>query len=80
MNTAAGIHMDTEVSFPDGNAIIIASNVLFRVHKQVLAHHCPVLAANLDTSAESMGGLPVVRVTDTPHDIREFLRVAYGPR
>ncbi|TFK86507.1 hypothetical protein K466DRAFT_524032 [Polyporus arcularius HHB13444] len=25
-----------------------------------------------------MGGLPVVRVTDTPHDIREFLRVAYG--
>ncbi|KAI0718052.1 hypothetical protein C8T65DRAFT_737569 [Cerioporus squamosus] len=78
MNAAAGLQRDTEVSFPDGNAIIIAMNVFFQIHKGVLARHSPVLAAELDNPIEYMDGYPVVRVTDTPYDIKQILRVAYG--
>ncbi|RDX50843.1 hypothetical protein OH76DRAFT_1402057 [Lentinus brumalis] len=75
MNRTAGLPRDTEVSFPDGNAIIIAGNTLFRVYNGMLARHCPALAAQVNASAEFISGCPVVRITDTPHDIKQILRV-----
>ncbi|KAI0718057.1 hypothetical protein C8T65DRAFT_737574 [Cerioporus squamosus] len=81
MNATAGLQYwqwDTVFAFPDGNAIIVALNVFFQIHQSVLALHCPALAAQLARSAETMHGRPVLRVADTPNDIRAILHVVYG--
>ncbi|RPD64058.1 hypothetical protein L226DRAFT_559399 [Lentinus tigrinus ALCF2SS1-7] len=75
---AAGLQMDREFSFSSGNAILIAANVIFQVHTDVLGRHSPALAAQLEASTKFMNGRPVLRVTDTPYDLRQALCVVYG--
>ena len=79
MNPVA-LYFDASFSFPDCDAIIVARIVLFQSHKAVLARHCPVLATRLERSVELWHGCPILRVSDTPYDIREMLRVAYDLR
>ncbi|KAI0673745.1 hypothetical protein C8Q78DRAFT_647974 [Trametes maxima] len=65
-----------------------APHIGFRVHKGVLFHHCDVFRELLDTplpqSADSaikqedtIDGCPVMFVSDSFHDFKEFLRVMY---
>ncbi|KAI0739990.1 hypothetical protein C8Q80DRAFT_1201674 [Daedaleopsis nitida] len=66
---------DTDVSFPDGNAFIVAQNVFFRIHRSLVARHSPLLTEAFITSTERVGQCPVLRVTDTPYDMRQVLCV-----
>ncbi|KAI0706613.1 hypothetical protein C8Q76DRAFT_599457, partial [Earliella scabrosa] len=64
----------------NGDAILIARDVVFRLHKAALARHSPDLARLVDhlgPAVEHRDGCPVVRVSDSPHDVRELLRVVH---
>ena len=67
----------------DGNAEVLCSNTLFRVHISVLSFHSPVLGqmltkANLAT-AESPDGCPRIMSSDAATDFATLLKVIYLP-
>ncbi|PIL33271.1 hypothetical protein GSI_04721 [Ganoderma sinense ZZ0214-1] len=74
------LQRDEDVWLSDGNIVVIASDtVAFRVHKSILSLRSEVFSdlfslpdANM---AETMDGLPVVHVSDSPDDIRRLLLV-----
>lgn len=91
-----------EFWFIDGSVILLAHNVVFRVHKTFLARHSAVFrdmfsipqpssatddtGLNISSSsaiskdAASMGGVPVVRIHDSPEDVANLLFALYdGP-
>ena len=80
------MEMDGEVWFDDGNIIIIAQDVGFRVHGGLLSRSSEIFrdmfmlpqpgSPNLLGSATN--ACPTVHVTDTSHDIRQLLKVIYG--
>ncbi|TFK85589.1 hypothetical protein K466DRAFT_601034 [Polyporus arcularius HHB13444] len=79
---------DVEFWLDDGTAIITARDVEFRVYKGVLATHSPffkdLLAQSHATRTVSLDAAqqiscPVVKVDDSPEDLRHILR-AYMPR
>lgn len=68
-----------ELWFGDGNVILAASGIGFRVFRSLLAAQSAVFAdmfASSSSDAEEMlEGCPVVHVSDTPEDVAHFLRV-----
>ncbi|EIW57114.1 uncharacterized protein TRAVEDRAFT_76005, partial [Trametes versicolor FP-101664 SS1] len=85
----AGRERDEEFWYSDGNIILVARDVEFRVFKGILAEHSPVFrdmfslpqpppAETLSSStADDM--CPVVHLSDSPEDLRHVLRV-YMPK
>ncbi|KAJ7610109.1 hypothetical protein FB45DRAFT_336265 [Roridomyces roridus] len=67
--------------FPDGNIIIRADNVLFRVFKGILAAHSPVFADLLafpqPEDAESIEGCAVLQLDDSAADTMYFLKALF---
>ena len=67
----------------DGNAEVFCGNTLFRVHTSVLSFHSPALrrmfAQTSLTSAESPGGCPRIRSSDTATDFAMLLKTIYLP-
>jgi hypothetical protein len=71
-----------DIYLDDGNIVLVAQDVAFRVHRSQLARHsevfCDMLAlAEQPTDAEAFDGCPVVRLSDMCKDVSELLRVLY---
>lgn len=84
------IEHDEEFWFEDGTVILVSLDVEFRVYQGVLAVLSPVfkaLFAERDHELRDvpLGGnqtfqCPVVRVTDSPEDLRHLLRSCFSKR
>ncbi|OBZ74467.1 hypothetical protein A0H81_05116 [Grifola frondosa] len=71
------VQRDADIWFADGNVVLIAGNVTFRVHKSLLAQHSQVFSDIFTVpqppDAEIMDGCPVVTVSDSPQDFKHLL-------
>ena len=80
------IQQDQDFWFNDGNIVIIAQVVAFRVHMSVMARHSDVFAGLFAVPQPPPHGIPVgmfddvpsVHVSDTSYDIRMLMRALYG--
>lgn len=73
---------DAELWFEDGNIVLVsAGGVAFRVYRGLLAAQSTVFADMLASSSsredETVDGSPTVRLSDSPEDLRHFLRVLF---
>ncbi|KAI9061883.1 hypothetical protein FKP32DRAFT_1604601 [Trametes sanguinea] len=75
---------DAEYWFEDGNIILVAQHVSFKVYKGLLAEHSEVfrsmflVAQGSQASTDlSTDGCPVVTLDDSPEDLRQFFRLIY---
>lgn len=72
---------DQEFWLDDGTVILIAHDTGFRVYRGLLAAQSPVFRNSFSFSSpyksaeERIDGYPVVRLTDSPEDLRHLLRV-----
>ncbi len=68
---------DGELWYPDGNIILSAGNVHFRVYMGSLARHSPVFHDMFKIPQPPNTGeeCPVVELWDSPHDLRHVLRL-----
>ena len=72
---------DPEFCYPDGNIILVARAVEFRIYRGLLADHSPVFA-DMFSLPQPDGGLPVTfegepplaHISDSPEDLRHILR------
>ncbi|EIW56895.1 uncharacterized protein TRAVEDRAFT_127777 [Trametes versicolor FP-101664 SS1] len=77
------IKRDDEFWFEDGNIVLVARDIEFRVYKGILAKHSPVFGDmfSLPPGPSSEGTTaaadicPVVHLSDSPEDFRHVLRV-----
>ena len=79
-----GATRDSDFWFEDGNIILVAGSVAFRVYKGLLAEHSTVFGnmfdvaqAPPDPSADMAEGCPVVPLFDSPSDLRGLFRLIY---
>lgn len=67
--------------FPDGNIVICAHNVLFKVFRGILAARSPVFADMLafpqPEDAETIDGVPVLHLDDSAADTMYFLKAIF---
>jgi hypothetical protein len=67
--------------FPDGNIVLSAHGVLFRVFKGILAARSPVFADMLafpqPEDAETLDGCPVLHLDDSAADTMYFLKALF---
>jgi hypothetical protein len=67
--------------FPDGNLVLSAHGVLFRVFKGILAARSPVFADMLafpqPEDAETLDGCPVLHLDDSAADTMYFLKALF---
>ncbi|TBU22185.1 hypothetical protein BD311DRAFT_733341 [Dichomitus squalens] len=64
--------------FDDGNLVLLAGTIGFKVYRGLLAAQSPVfqdLFASATHAEEEYGGCPVVRLTDSPQDWSQLLDV-----
>lgn len=77
---------DDDFWFEDGNIVLIARNIEFRVYKGILAKHSPVFhdmfslpppaaPESSGNTAVPIGTCTVVHLSDSPEDLRHVLRV-----
>ena len=71
---------DNEFWYEDGNVILVAGNVKFRVFKGILAHHSPVFKDMFtlpqpDAAPSENVACPIVDLTDSLSDLRHILRL-----
>ncbi|KZT66660.1 hypothetical protein DAEQUDRAFT_767874 [Daedalea quercina L-15889] len=75
---------DAEVWFEDGNVVIVAGDVAFKVHRGVLSLHSEVFRDMFTIPPppddETLDGCHVVRVSDLASHIRRLLLVLYKGR
>lgn len=80
------IKRDDKFWFEDGNIVLIARNIEFRVYKGILAKHSsvfqdmfslppPVAPESSRDTAAPADACPVVHLSDSPEDLRHVLRV-----
>lgn len=75
---------DEEFWFDDGNIVLIAGNLSFKVYRGLLASQSPVFADMFSTGdphADSqIDGCPIVHLQDTPQALRHLLRALIPSR
>lgn len=84
------IKRDEEFWFDDGNIVLIARNIEFKVFKSILAKHSPFFKDMFSLPPPILAGIspgssqvtstvvdacPVVHLSDSPEDFRHVLRV-----
>ena len=88
------VFRDEEFWFEDGTVFLVSCDVEFRVYKGVLAGLSPVFKAlfadrshatwndsrNVHIDEEQTITCPVVRVSDSPADLRHLLRACFSKR
>ncbi|KAJ6541014.1 hypothetical protein DFH09DRAFT_1322875 [Mycena vulgaris] len=76
-----GLERVDSLWFPDGNIVICAHNVLFRVFRGILAARSPVFADMLafpqPDDAEVIDGCPVLHLDDSAADTMYFLKALF---
>ncbi|KAL0575531.1 hypothetical protein V5O48_006454, partial [Marasmius crinis-equi] len=79
--TSARLQRSSDVWFHDGNLIIAAEHVCFRVYNGILAHNSSVFADMVQLpqprTVDEFEGCPVVRVYDKPTDMMHFLKALH---
>ena len=85
-SNACSLSPDAEFWFDDGNIILAARNVHFKIYRGPLADHSPLFYVMLSLPQPPDGGptlqhnpCPVIPLSDSPHDVRHMLR-ALMPR
>ncbi|RDX48935.1 hypothetical protein OH76DRAFT_1351645 [Lentinus brumalis] len=72
---------DAEFWLDDGNVVLVARDTVFRVYRGLLAAQSTVFADMFTSSSsaadEVYEGCPIVRVSDSPEELRHFLRVLF---
>lgn len=75
---------DNELWLEDGNIVLVARNVAFRIYRGVLVTESPVFRDMLkvpqSVNLGTIDGCLVVNVSDSPEDLRNLLRVLYKNR
>ena len=70
------LERDEDLWLEDGSVVLVARNIAFKVYMGLLSAHSPVFS-NMFASAthtdETYDGSPVVRVTDSPEDLKWLL-------
>ena len=70
------LERDEDHWLEDGSVVLVARNIAFKVYMGLLSAHSPVFS-NMFASAthtdETYDGSPVVRVTDSPEDLKWLL-------
>ena len=78
-STPTDFARDEQFWFDDGSIVLVAQNIGFRVFRSLLAAQSTVFADMLTSGSPTVGevydGCPVVRLSDSPHDLRYLLRV-----
>lgn len=68
--------------FQDGNIVLVAGDVAFKVHRSMLARHSRVFKDMFELSQPSAeevhDGRPVVTLHDSPHELADLLDVIYN--
>lgn len=76
------IQQHPDMSFEDGNIVIIAANTAFKVHRSVMSRKSALfkdlLSLPQPDTEEKFEGLPVVRLLDPPEDITMLLDAIYN--
>ena len=74
---------DSEYWFEDGNLILLAQGVSFRIYKGLLAEHSSFfhsmfqVAQATPAMEELVDGCPFLELYDSPNDLRELFRLIY---
>ncbi|KAF5340559.1 hypothetical protein D9611_007304 [Ephemerocybe angulata] len=74
-----------KVWFSDGNIVLQAQNVQFKVHKSVLAKHSSVFAdlfemPHTNGDEQTADGCPIVQLHDSADDIKHMTLTLYGDK
>ena len=86
---ARSVKRDEELWFPDGNLILVARDVEFRVYQGPLVAHSPIFKDMLslpqpdETHREAQptgSSCATVHLPDSPEDLRHFLHVFISGR
>lgn len=68
--------------FDDGNIVLVAENVAFKVHRSLLRRHSQVFSDLFQLSQPSqedeMDGVPVCTLHDSHHELADILDVIYS--
>ncbi|KAL1951342.1 hypothetical protein VTO73DRAFT_491 [Trametes versicolor] len=82
--SAAEVVHDPDFWFEDGNIVIVAQDTAFRVHRGILARRSEMFSGMFavpqpenEADIEKIDGCPMVRVQDSLHDFKHFLRALY---
>ncbi len=77
--SASNPEHDEEFWLEDGNIILISRNTAFRIYRGLLAAQSTIFAdmftAASSKADESYEGCPVIHLSESPEDLRHFLRV-----
>ncbi|KAF9819325.1 hypothetical protein IEO21_02213 [Rhodonia placenta] len=88
-NATPQTHLDftrsRDVWFSDGSVVLVADKTAFRVHATILAMHSEVFGdmftmpqpSEADLDAETYDTCPVLRLQDSPVDLKHFLKSIY---
>ena len=75
------VERDPEVWMEDGNIVIEAENVAFKVYKGILAHRSEVFrdlfSVPSPAEVESMDGVPIVHLQDSAADVKYLFLVLF---
>lgn len=83
-----GLQHSSEIWFQDGNVILRAESMLFRVHRGLLSAQSPVLQERLTSLFEPIPtgmticheGCPVLSLNDSSRDMTHFLKALMDRR
>lgn len=75
----------TDVWYSDGSVVLVAEKTAFRVHGTILAAHCEIFKDMFaipqpfvaDPDAETYESCQVLRLQDSPVDLKHFLKSIY---
>ncbi|KJA26633.1 hypothetical protein HYPSUDRAFT_36353 [Hypholoma sublateritium FD-334 SS-4] len=76
------VERSTQFWFDDGNVVLQAESVQFRVHRSILSRHSPIMQDCLECpkpeDAPTIEGCPLVHLADLAKDIDNMCSLLYG--
>ena len=81
MATTPDIVAESDIWFEDGNVILVAGGVAFKVHRGQLERHSEIFrdlfSLPQPVDQPTLQGFPIVHLYDSPSDITFLLRALY---
>lgn len=76
-----GVKCHEDLFFKDGNVILVAEGICFRVHRGQLTRHSDVFRGMMDlpqpVNAVSMDGCPIIELHDRAQELAHMLKALY---